>query len=657
MKAVNFGARAARRSGSRVLALVLACAAALSFGAAGFTVAAQKAARSSLKPSVASPGKRASVGTGRGKFKAGGAKAFAAAVKRGGAVSPSALGCANPDAAIAYGQTVNGALQGGDCTLPPSPDGNSSFFDAYTFSGTAGQQVSINLSSLQFDTYLYLLQPGETAIGGGTIQDDDGGGGTNSRIAVTLASSGTYTIIATSFVSGATGAYSLTLDDVTPCAPAVTPITPVSGGTTTVTGSLSTSDCHDLADKSYYDVYSFNATAGQQVSIRMDGSFDTFLFLDAPDGAELARDDNGGGGTAARIPAGSGVARLPQTGTYRIIANAAAPNVTGSYTLSLTLDASPCPSAPINFGETKSGALAATDCRLPADSSFIDVYTFSGAAGQPISVAMSSTALDAYLFLLTPSGSVLAEDDNGAGTTDARIPAGSGTITLPSNGVYTIYANSSLAGETGAYTLTLNGTAVTPPPAAPLRLDTVAPPAGRASGGQQIKLTGAFASLTSVTVGGVAASWTFTNGTSEITVTTPAHAVGAVTITLATSTETLSKANAFAYLPTTFTDDPLVAGVTTAKGQHVLELRAAVDALRLVAGLAPAPWTDATLTPEATIIKAVHILEIRTYLDDAAQRLGYAAGPAYSNPSLAPGSVIRRLDIEELRQRVRAIAG
>jgi hypothetical protein len=53
----------------------------------------------------------------------------------------------------------------------------------------------------------------------------------------------------------------------------------------------------------------------------------------------------------------------------------------------------------------------------------------------------------------------------------------------------------------------------------------------------------------------------------------------------------------------------------------------------------------------------VHILELRTFLDDAAQRLGYPAGPAYSNPTLGPGSVIRRLDIEELRQRVRAIAG
>ncbi|HVG29517.1 MAG TPA: pre-peptidase C-terminal domain-containing protein [Pyrinomonadaceae bacterium] len=650
MKAVTSHARAARRLTSRALAFALACAAALSFGASRFGASAQKAARISLKPTVASPGKRASVAPGRGKFKPGGAKAFAVA-KGGGAVSPLALGCANPDGAIAFGQTVNGALQSGDCTLPS----DGSFFDAYTFGGTAGQQVSISMTSLQFDTYLYLLQPGETSIGGGTIQDDDGGGGTDSLISVTLPSTGTYTILATSFVSGATGSYSLSLNDVTPCTPTTTPITPVSGGTATATGALSTSDCHDLGDNSYYDVYTFSGTAGQQVAVAMSSSFDNFLFLIGPDGDELARDDDGGGGTNARIPAGTGFARLPQTGTYRIVANSALPNVTGSYTVSLAVAASPCPSTPINFNETKNGTLGeAGDCRLPADGSFIDVYTFGGAAGQAISITMNSNAFDAFLFLLSPTGSLIAEDDNGSGTTNARIPAGSGTFTLPANGTYTIYANSSLQGETGAYTLTLNGT----PVASALRIDAVAPPAGRASGGQQVKLTGAFAGASSVTVGGVAASFTFTNGTSEITLTTPPHAAGAVTITVSTSTgETVSKTNAFAYLPTVFTDDTLVAGVTTAKAQHILELRAAVDALRLVAGLSPAPWTDATLTPGATVIKAVHVLELRTYLDDAAQRLGYPAGPAYSNPSLGAGSVIRRLDIEELRQRVRAIAG
>jgi hypothetical protein len=105
-----------------------------------------------------------------------------------------------------------------------------------------------------------------------------------------------------------------------------------------------------------------------------------------------------------------------------------------------------------------------------------------------------------------------------------------------------------------------------------------------------------------------------------------------------------------------FTDDTLVAGTTAAKVQHIIELRQAVDALRAVAGLTPAPWTDATLTPGGSVIRAVHIQELRTYLDDAATRLGYATSP-YTDPSLTTGYSIKRIHIEELRQRIRFIAG
>jgi hypothetical protein len=194
-------------------------------------------------------------------------------------------------------------------------------------------------------------------------------------------------------------------------------------------------------------------------------------------------------------------------------------------------------------------------------------------------------------------------------------------------------------------------------PAATLRIDNVLPPAGRTTGGQQVKLVGEFAGLSTVTIGGVSASWSYTNGTSEITVTTPAHAVGAVDINLMpTSGSAYTKSNAFAYLPTIFTDDTLVLGVTTAKAQHIIELRQAIDAMRAVAGLSPAPWTDATLVPTTTVIKAVYIQELRTYLDDAATRLGYTTQP-YTDPSLTMSYVIKRVHIEELRQRIRAIAG
>jgi len=192
-----------------------------------------------------------------------------------------------------------------------------------------------------------------------------------------------------------------------------------------------------------------------------------------------------------------------------------------------------------------------------------------------------------------------------------------------------------------------------------LRIDSVTPPAGRTSGGQQIVLSGQFAGLSSVTMGGNSASFFYTNGTgdtSKITVTTPAHAVGAVNIVLTpTSGSTLTKTNGFAYLPTVFTDNTLTVGQTTVKAQHILELRHAVDAMRAVAGLSGAPWTDPSLAP-GNIIKAVHITDLRTFLDDAATRLGFSTSP-YTDPGLTTGFVIKRIHIEELRQRIRTIAG
>lgn len=221
--------------------------------------------------------------------------------------------------------------------------------------------------------------------------------------------------------------------------------------------------------------------------------------------------------------------------------------------------------------------------------------------------------------------------------------------------VKVVYAD----GTTITYTYDAAGNRTSMQVTAPaaLALGGVSPRTGRASGGQQIRLSGSFAGLSAVVVGGTSAAWSYSNGTGEIILTTPPHAVGVVAIELTSSAgTTLRKENAFAYLPTTFTDDPLVAGVTEAKAQHVLELRAAVDALRAVAGLAAAPWSDATLPPRSAVIKVVHIDELRRYLEEAAARLGHAAA-VYTDPSLSAGSFVRRIHVEELRHRVRTLAG
>jgi hypothetical protein len=99
-----------------------------------------------------------------------------------------------------------------------------------------------------------------------------------------------------------------------------------------------------------------------------------------------------------------------------------------------------------------------------------------------------------------------------------------------------------------------------------------------------------------------------------------------------------------------FTDDPLVAGVTVIYGQHVVELRQAVNAVRAAAGLSAATWTDSSLT--GIEVKAVHISELSSNLDAARSVLGLSTG-SYTD-SLTPGTtLIKAVHVSELRSRLK----
>ncbi len=121
-------------------------------------------------------------------------------------------------------------------------------------------------------------------------------------------------------------------------------IQPITVGQT-ISGTLATSDCSfyygtDTVNVYYADVYSFSGTAGQQIAIAMnstavDAWLDLYSVNDVTADA-LVYDNNGGGGTNARIPPGSGYFTLPTTGTYYIWANTYYAKQTGAYTLTLT---------------------------------------------------------------------------------------------------------------------------------------------------------------------------------------------------------------------------------------------------------------------------------------------------------------------------------
>ena len=99
-----------------------------------------------------------------------------------------------------------------------------------------------------------------------------------------------------------------------------------------------------------------------------------------------------------------------------------------------------------------------------------------------------------------------------------------------------------------------------------------------------------------------------------------------------------------------FTDDPLVPGVTPIKAVHFRELRARIDMVRALVGLPEYAWTE-TLTPGLTPIRRAHLIEMRTALNEAYSSARLPR-PPYTEPALGAGTPIRAAHITDLRTAV-----
>ena len=99
-----------------------------------------------------------------------------------------------------------------------------------------------------------------------------------------------------------------------------------------------------------------------------------------------------------------------------------------------------------------------------------------------------------------------------------------------------------------------------------------------------------------------------------------------------------------------FQDEPLVAGGTTVKKNHIDQLRTAINAMRVRAGIGVMTGlTDPTITAQSTTIKSAHITELRTALDAARTTLGLPA-LTYGSPS---ATLVLAVHVQDLRNGVK----
>ncbi len=79
------------------------------------------------------------------------------------------------------------------------------YFDTYAFDVEEGQSLTVEMTSAELDSFLYVWDPQGEEV----HSDDDGGGETNARVSVQGAAAGKWTVYATSSATGETGAYAL----------------------------------------------------------------------------------------------------------------------------------------------------------------------------------------------------------------------------------------------------------------------------------------------------------------------------------------------------------------------------------------------------------------------------------------------------------------
>jgi serine protease Do len=117
-----------------------------------------------------------------------------------GGPAQSGGGSGNSGSTLVYG----GELGPGNPTLQ-----DGSYYQETSFPGQAGQSVVIRLESPDFDTYLILLDPNGNRIG---ENDDASPGVSNSEIAITLPTTGEYSVIVNSYQGGQQGRFLLTVE-------------------------------------------------------------------------------------------------------------------------------------------------------------------------------------------------------------------------------------------------------------------------------------------------------------------------------------------------------------------------------------------------------------------------------------------------------------
>jgi len=393
--------------------------------------------------------------------------------------------CPTP-VALPFGTSRPFNLDGTECPEPGMPTIGtlSEPTDVYTFTVTdVPKNVSIIMQQLGVNDTIFpvmaLLGPDGFEL---VTQDDnfDCSAPTGTLLCAEIRflalQRGTYTILAGGL--GGTGRYSLALVSPT-CNPvalaAIPPDHPLTcpgsaaGCVGTLQGNTTLTPCaaplpapggkdYVPAPSSPAALYSFAASAGDVISVKMASDGNPHLYLIGPSPANaLVTDDN----TSMTAELAT---TLAVPGTYTIVAANDATLAPEDNPVNYTLLIQKCPvRGGLNLltGRQMSGTYSTLDCvgsgGIPYQS-----YAFSGRAGQFVTTTMTSSNIDSFVRVFAPDGSHVDNDNDlfQDVTSDARV-----SRILPMDGRYFVEVSASRSGP--AVDLS-----AAPPPAFTVRAQT-----------------------------------------------------------------------------------------------------------------------------------------------------------------------------------------
>jgi len=350
-----------------------------------------------------------------------------------------------------------GSLQRGDETLD-----SGEFVDSYQYTWPAGASIDVSLTSTAFDPYVIVVGPD----GEQEDNDDISSSNRNAGLTYPVRQAGTHRVLVTSYEAGETGAYRLSVTPTGGGAGAVQPPAPQAAGSANqriVTGSLASGDS-TLASGELFDQHTLTFADGQHVHLEArSAEFDTYLIVHPPSGDQQDNDDGSNGTNAELDFIAQGA------GEYRVVVTSYEPGEHGDYQLVIGGGAgggggavpspTPTPSPAVAAtGDEVAGSLASGDGQLDSGE-FVDVYTRTFTAGSPVQIRLTSSAVDPYLIVTSPSGHQMDNDDLDTSTRNAGID-----LPAAEAGTYRISVTSYRPGETGAYALTFGAGQPVPSP-------------------------------------------------------------------------------------------------------------------------------------------------------------------------------------------------